>query len=105
MLDREIRGSVDYINQTLLPPGGQVEIFLWSGNCRPGAGGAAVLRSMNLENMNGGDTVISRLYPGIAGIAPRVTPWEDELQINAANQNEFMYANGWQGPSTEALPR
>lgn len=98
MLDREIRGSVDYINQTLLPPGGQVEIFLWSGNCRPGAEALRLLRSMNLENMNGGDTVISRLYPGIAGIAPRVTPWEDELQINAANQNEFMYANGWQGP-------
>lgn len=98
VLDREIRGSVDYINQTLLPPGRQVEIFLWSGNCRPGVEALRLLREMNLENMNGGDTVISRLYPGIAGIAPRVTPWADELQINAANQNEFMYANGWQGP-------
>lgn len=98
VLDREIRGSVDYINQALLPPGRKVEIFLWSGNCRPGAEALRLLREMNLENMNGGDTVISRLYPGIAGIAPRVTPWADELQINAANQNEFMYANGWQGP-------
>ena len=98
ILDREIRGSVDYINKTLLPPGRQVEIFLWSGNCRPGPDALRLLREMNLENMNGGDTVISRLYPGIAGIAPRVTPWADELQINAANQNEFMYANGWQGP-------
>ena len=98
VLDREIRGSVDYINKTLLPPGRQVEIFLWSGNCRPGEEALRLVRGMGLENMNGGDTVISRLYPGIAGIAPRVTPWADELQINAANQNEFMYANGWQGP-------
>jgi len=98
VLDREIRGSVDYINQSLLPPGKQVEIFLWSGNCRPGAQALQILRSMQLENMNGGDTVISRLYPGMAGIAPRVTPWGDELQINAANQNEFMYSNGWEGP-------
>jgi polysaccharide biosynthesis protein PelA len=48
--------------------------------------------------MNGGNTIASRLYPGIAGVAPRVVQWGDELQINAANQNEFMYANGWSGP-------
>lgn len=96
--DREIRGSVDYINKELLPPGKRVEIFLWSGNCRPGEEALRTLRELQLENMNGGDTIVSRLYPGIAGIAPRVTPWGDELQINAANQNEFMYANGWNGP-------
>lgn len=96
--DREIRGSVDYINQELLPAGKRVEIFLWSGNCRPGEQALRTLRELGLENMNGGDTIVSRLYPGIAGVAPRVTPWADELQINAANQNEFMYANGWNGP-------
>ena len=98
VLDREIRGSVDYINRELLPPGRKVELFLWSGNCRPGPDALRLLDEMGMENMNGGDTIVSRLYPGIGGIAPRVTPWGDGLQINAANQNEFMYANGWQGP-------
>lgn len=59
----------------------------------------SILREMGMENMNGGNTIISHLYPGIAGVAPRVVEWPDgQLQINAANQNEFMYANGWQGP-------
>jgi hypothetical protein len=48
--------------------------------------------------MNGGDTIISRVYPGVAGIAPRTCPWDDELQIFASNQNEFMYADGFTGP-------
>lgn len=96
--EREIRGSIDFINQTLLPKGKQVELMLWSGNCRPGTRALQVCREMGVENMNGGNTIVSRLYPGIAGIAPRVMPWDDELQIHAANQNEFMYANGWQGP-------
>jgi polysaccharide biosynthesis protein PelA len=98
-LAREIKGSVDYINRELLPPEKKVELFLWSGNTRPGMKALSILQEMGLENMNGGNTIISRLYPGIAGVAPRSMEWADgQLQIHAANQNEFMYANGWQGP-------
>lgn len=96
--EREVRGSVEYINRELCPRGKPVELMLWSGNCRPGAAALRICREMHLENMNGGDTVVSRLYPGSSGVAPRVTSWDGELQINAANQNEFMYANGWNGP-------
>ena len=96
--EREIRGSIDYIQKELCPPGKAVELMLWSGNCRPGEKALRLCREMGIANMNGGDTIVSRLYPGIAGIAPRVTPWGSELQINASNQNEFMYSNGWNGP-------
>ena len=96
--DREIRGSIDYINQKLLPAGKKVELMLWSGNCRPGEQALRVCRELGVENMNGGNTIVSRRYPGMAGVAARVMPWGDELQIHAANQNEFMYANGWNGP-------
>ncbi|MDB6119961.1 MAG: putative signal peptide protein [Verrucomicrobiaceae bacterium] len=97
-IEREIRGSIDYINRELAPKNKPVELLLWSGNCRPGESALKMVREMGLENMNGGNTIVGRLYPGIAGIAPRVMQWGDELQINAANQNEFMYANGWNGP-------
>jgi polysaccharide biosynthesis protein PelA len=88
-LEREIKGSIDYINARLLPPGKRVELMLWSGNCR----------ELGVENMNGGDTILSRLYPSLSGVAPRMMHWGDEIQIFAANQNEYMYANGFQGPS------
>lgn len=97
-IEREIRGSIEYINRELAPKDKPVELLLWTGNCRPGETALKMVREMGLENMNGGNTIVSRLYPGIAGIAPRVMQWGGELQINAANQNEFMYANGWNGP-------
>ena len=98
-ISREIKGSIDYINERLLPPGKRVELMLWSGNCRPGVRALAICRQLGVENMNGGDTILSRLYPSLSGVAPRTMPWGDERQIFAANQNEFMYANGFQGPS------
>ncbi|MFZ4763574.1 MAG: endo alpha-1,4 polygalactosaminidase [Roseimicrobium sp.] len=96
--EREVCGSIDYINRTLLPEGKKVELFLWSGNCRPGAEALRQCAKAGVENMNGGTTVLSRLYPGIVGVAPRHVFWDGEMQIFASNQNEFMYANGWKGP-------
>ena len=97
-MEREVRGSIDYINKNLLPPGKRVELMLWSGNCRPGHEALRICREMGVENMNGGTTVLSRLYPGITSVSPRHTFWDDEMQVFGANQNEFMYANGWLGP-------
>ncbi len=101
-LRREIEGSVNYINEELLTGGKRVEVMLWSGNCRPPAEALRICREIGVENMNGGYTVISNRQPGVAGVAPRCIPWEDEegveLQIFASNQNEFVYTNDWRGP-------
>ncbi len=97
-LEREITGSVKYINEALLPAGKRCDLFLWTGNCRPGPAALRRVRELGLENLNGGNTIISRMYPGMSGIAPRTMEWDGELQVNASNQNEFMYANGFNGP-------
>ena len=97
-LEREIAGSIEYINNELLPAGRNVEVMLWSGNCRPGAEALRITQRLGVENMNGGNTVISRRHSWIANVAPRVMLWDDQLQIHAANQNEFVYTNDWKGP-------
>ena len=97
-LDREIGGSAAYV-RTLLPEGKDVELVLWSGNCQPGLEALRVAEKFQMENMNGGDTVISRRYRGIAGIAPRVMRWGDQIQILAPNQNDFVYTRDWSGTS------
>lgn len=102
---REIEGSIDYINKNLLPKDKRVELMLWSGNCRPGEAALRQCRELGVENMNGGDTIISKLSPSISGIGPRLAKWGDEIQIFAANQNEFMYANGFQGPTYGGFAR
>ena len=95
---REILGSVDYVESTLLPAGKKVEILLWSGNCRPPAEALRIVRERGIENMNGGDTIISRRYPGLAGVSPRAMPWYspqgDELQVFSPNQNDYVYNRG-----------
>lgn len=102
---REIADSIDYINQNLLPPGKRVELMLWSGNCRPGIEALRLCRELGVENMNGGDTIMNKLSPSVAGIGPRLAKWGDEIQIFAANQNEFMYANGFEGPTYGGFAR
>ena len=97
-LEREIGGSARYV-QALLPAGKKVELVLWSGNCQPGPGALRVAGKHQLGNMNGGDTVISRRYPGIAGVAPRIMYWDDQIQVLAPNQNDFVYTQDWQGTS------
>ncbi len=97
-LEREITGSVRYINETLAPPGRQVRVFLWSGNCRPPPEAIAIARRLGIENINGGDTIISPRHQTLTAVAPRGVPWGDELQIFAPNQNENVYTNNWRGP-------
>lgn len=103
-LKREIIGSVNYIEENLLPPGKKVKIFLWSGNCRPPPEALRLTRELGIENMNGGDTTISRRNPTLTQVAPRVMPWRDELQIHAANQNENVYRDRWKPYGQSDVP-
>lgn len=96
--NREVEGSIRYIEQNLLPPGKKVEVFLWTGNCRPSAPAVAETRKIGVVNLNGGDTIISLHKNSINCVAPRTMEWGDELQIFASNQNENVYTNDWEGP-------
>ncbi len=97
VMEREVKGSIDYI-QGLCPPGKKVELMLWSGNCRPSVEALKLCRELGVENMNGGNTVMSKRHPFLSNVSPRVMPWDGELQIHAANQNEFVYTKNWTGP-------
>ncbi len=97
VMAREVRGSVEYI-QKFCPPDKKVDLMLWSGNCRPSPEALKICREMGIENMNGGNTVISKRHPYLANVSPRVMLWDGELQIHAANQNEFVYTKNWTGP-------
>ena len=94
-LRREIAGSVDYIERELCPPGKRVQIFLWSGNCRPWPEALRLVRELGIENMNGGETAMSRKRPSVSRVSARALPWEGELQITSANENENIYRERW----------
>ncbi|WP_124951508.1 bifunctional glycoside hydrolase 114/ polysaccharide deacetylase family protein [Sulfuriferula thiophila] len=97
-LNRETAGSVDYINQRLAPQGKKCQIFLWTGNCNPNAEAIVKTDSLNLLNMNGGETVITNSQPSLTYVAPLGVQRDGHFQIYAPNQNENVYTNLWTGP-------
>lgn len=97
-LNREMSGSVNYINQRLAPAGKSCQIFLWTGDCNPGADAIAKTDSLGLLNMNGGDTVITNSQPSLSYVAPLGVGRGGHFQIYAPNQNENVYTNNWTGP-------
>lgn len=95
--NREVAGSLEYITKELCPPGKPARLMLWSGNCRPSEDAILSAERFGATHLNGGNTILSRRFPGLAAVAPKLTWWDDIMQVYAPNQNEFYYTDGWEG--------
>lgn len=97
--DREIAGSIHYINTKLAPPGKRVKVLLWSGNGQVPPIAVQKTVEAGVLNMNGGDTYITRSNPSWTAVAPLGVDKGDGLfQVFAPDQNENIYTNLWHGP-------
>lgn len=97
-LRREIEGSRSYIETRLAPPSKRVELFLWTGDTRPGREGLAMVTQAGMVSMNGGDTMATRSRATLTSVAPYGIQVGDQFQVFAPNQNENVYTNNWIGP-------
>lgn len=100
-LDREISGSIDYINQNLAPPGKSVVALFWPGDAAAPAIALRKVAKAGVLNINGGDTIITRTASSWTSIAPYGVAkgnLADEYQVYAGAMNENMYTNNWLGP-------
>ncbi len=97
-LQREIEGSIHYIESRLAPPGKKVSLFLWSGDCIPGRDALEWTQRLGVLNMNGGDTVATRSLPTLTEVEGLGVERQGLFQVFAPNQNENVYTNGWTGP-------
>ncbi|MCG8605255.1 DUF2194 domain-containing protein [bacterium] len=97
-LQKEVIGSVEYINETLLPPGKKVKTFFWTGNCEPQAEALALCEEIGIYNTNGGDTIFDSNQPTYTGVAPLGVPVGDYWQVYSPNTNENVYTDDWGGP-------
>ena len=97
-LQREIEGSIRYIEQRLAPAGKKVSMFFWTGDCIPGSDALAWTHRMQVQNMNGGDTIATRSQPTVTQVEGLGVPRAGGYQVFAPNQNENVYTNNWQGP-------
>jgi len=93
----EIEGSINYINR-LLPPGKRTMLFLWTGDCTPGAEAIEETYRAGIGNLNSGDTLITESNRTVTSVAPLGVEKNGWFQIFAPNQNENVYTNEWKGP-------
>jgi hypothetical protein len=98
-LEREIKGSVEYINARLAPPNKRVKLLLWSGNCAPSPRAVALTEALGLLNVNGGGATRTRDYPSLTrGSAMGIPKENGAYQVFAPVENENVFTNDWRGP-------
>ncbi|WP_176057249.1 bifunctional glycoside hydrolase 114/ polysaccharide deacetylase family protein [Paraburkholderia sp. BCC1876] len=97
-IDREIGGSISYIDKQITPLTKPVRMVLWSGDCQVPAPVLKAAYDAGVLNMNGGDTLITKSYPSWTAIAPLGVMKDGYFQVFAPNQNEELYTDLWHGP-------
>jgi len=97
-IEREIDGSIDFINRELAPSNKKVETVFWTGDAYPGEDALARVEALGLQNINGGNTTITKAFPGLERISPMIRPVGPYDQIYAPIMNENVYTNDWTGP-------
>lgn len=93
--DREIFGSVDYINNRLAPKGKKVKVMLWSGVADPTPEIIEKTLKYGLLNVNGGNTVVVNGQESIAQVFPNLMWYENAVQVYAPVINENLYTSLW----------
>ncbi len=97
--EREIGGSIDYINNKLIPKNRpKINTLFWTGDCSPSENVLKYIYANNIININGGDTTITNDHPWLSLIQPLGLKLGDYYQIYTGQQNENVYTNNWLGP-------
>ncbi len=98
-IDRDLRGSIDYINSRLAPAGKTVKVLLWSGDCSPSKDVVAFAQQLGVQNVNGGGSTRTSDFPSLTrGTALGIPKGEGVYQVFAPVENENVYTNDWHGP-------
>ncbi|NND89689.1 MAG: hypothetical protein HKN42_02410 [Granulosicoccus sp.] len=96
--ERDIAGSIAFIDRELAPPGKRTKVMLWSGDALPQEADLHVVERLGLPNLNGGLTNVTRARSTLSLVSPMARPVGDYLQVYAPVMNENMYTNDWLGP-------
>ncbi len=96
-LDREITGSVSYVN-SLAPADKRVKAFFWTGNCLPSEQEIVAVGKAGLLNINGGGAFATRSAPWLSLVPPAYLGRGGVTQVYAPVTNENRYTDKWTFP-------
>ncbi len=97
-MQREVQGSIDYVNHRLAPKDKKVAIIHWSGDCNPGQEALLLAEKAGIVSVNGGDTLPTHSHPTLTKVGPVGLNKDGVFQVYAPNQNENVYTKDWTGP-------
>jgi len=98
-IERELRGSLEYIGSRLLPASKKTpNTVFWTGDCLPGEEVLEYAYKHDLLNINGGDTYITNDKPWISLVAPYGLKRGEYYQVFVGTQNENVYTEHFTGP-------
>lgn len=97
-LNREIIGSIEYINNLVKEFNKKLKVFLWTGECNPDERAIRLTYIAKVFNVNGGDTSITKQEPFLKNISPMGVNYGQYFQVYAPAQNENIYTNLWRSP-------
>ncbi|GFK95128.1 hypothetical protein NNJEOMEG_02986 [Fundidesulfovibrio magnetotacticus] len=97
--EREIQGSIDFVNDNLVPEGKRCRLLFWSGACDPLPEHQAIVQENGLLAINGGDTLWDPAHDSLFGVSPLHRHMGGNLhQIHIGQANDNILTNLWRGP-------
>lgn len=98
-LHRETVGAIDDMNQIIgKAVGKKVQLYQWTGDCKPPALAIAYLDEIDMPNINGGDSRFDTSCPSYTCVKPLFRQIDGKYQVYASNANENIYTDSWSGP-------
>jgi polysaccharide biosynthesis protein PelA len=95
-IDREVSGSIAYINQ-FAPPGKKAAVLQWSGDTRAFPAAMAATVAAGVPNINGWGSRFDGDYPSYTNVAPVGRRVGQHIRVYASHANENEYTALWQG--------
>ncbi|MDZ7374622.1 MAG: hypothetical protein ONB23_11725 [candidate division KSB1 bacterium] len=96
--EREIFGSLSFLNQTVLRGKRHTGLFLWTGLCNPPQSVLREVRERDLLAINGGNCLVLKDAPSLANFSPPYRHVGGEIQVLRRAANDYEFTNSWQGP-------
>ncbi len=96
--EREIVGSMHFIQQHLLPPERNIRLFFWTGMGNPTPEQIHLVEDNRWLQLNGRAGFLDSRWPSISDFAPPYDQVRDVYRNNARISNEYEFTNHWQPP-------
>lgn len=98
-LEREIAGSINYINTRLAPANKKVKMMLWSGDALINSRALELTEQMGVLNVNGGSNFAHRERPSVSTFSAIARTFDKgRIQVYAPSANEVPYTAGGARP-------